>query len=87
MFYSLPLRHSFDATIHERFFLDNRKSAFGTSISKWLLSPEKASIKRDIRQSKWVPFVEEMNDTESNMSYAHVHIRTPVGPAEGNAQP
>ena len=49
-----------------------RKSCFGESIPSWLSNPGPVLLRRHTRQSKFDPYVEEMELLEANPSYAHI---------------
>ena len=49
-----------------------RKSSFGESIPSWLSNPGPVLLRRHNRQSKFDPFVEEVELLEANPSYAHI---------------
>ena len=66
-----------NATPHERMFLYNRRSTYGTTLPNWLTSPGPVLLKRHVRSSKYDPLVEEVELLESNPQYAH--IRFPNG--------
>ncbi|GAA51874.1 hypothetical protein CLF_106941, partial [Clonorchis sinensis] len=61
-----------NATPHERMFHHNRKSAVGTSLPQWLLSPGPVLMRRNTRSSKFEPVVEEVELLECNPEYAYV---------------
>ncbi|GAA56325.1 coiled-coil domain-containing protein 55 [Clonorchis sinensis] len=53
-------------------FHHNRKSAVGTSLPQWLLSPGPVLMRRNTRSSKYEPVVEEVELLECNPEYAYV---------------
>ena len=60
-----------NATPHERLFSYNRKSETGTTLPSWLTSPGSTVLmRRNVRQSKYEPLVEEVTLVESNPQYA-----------------
>ena len=63
---------STNMTPHERMFTFPRKSSFGESIPSWLSNPGPVLLRRHNRQSKFDPFVEEVELLEANPSYAHI---------------
>ena len=68
---------STNETPHERFFIHQRRSSKGDSIPSWLTNPGKVFMKRNVRQSKHEPLVDEVDLLEANTHYAH--IRYPDG--------
>ena len=63
-----------NATPHERFFTFNRKSETGTTLPTWLANPGTVLMKKNVKQSKYEPSVEEVELLESNPQYAHVRL-------------
>ena len=64
-----------NCTPHERLFCYQRKSSCGRSIPTWLVSPGKALYKRQVRQSKYDPLVDEVELSDVNTNYAHVRFQ------------
>ena len=62
-------------TPHERFFTFNRKSGSGTSLPTWLLKPGLVLMKKNVRQSKYHPLVEEVELLECNPQYASIRYK------------
>ena len=62
-------------TPHERFFLFNRKSATGTTLPSWLSSPGRVLMRRNVRNSKYDPLVDEVELLDCNPMYAHVRLQ------------
>ena len=62
-------------TPHERFFTFNRKSGSGTSLPTWLLKPGLVLMKKNVRQSKYDPLVEEVELLECNPQYASIRYK------------
>ena len=60
-----------NSTPHERLFNFARRSASGESLPSWL-SPGPVYLKRHVRQSKYEPFVDEVELIEANPNYAHI---------------
>lgn len=63
---------STNATPHERLFNYVRKSTTGSSLPSWLLEPGKILIERNVRFSKYDPYVDEGDLVEANPQYALV---------------
>ena len=59
-------------TPHDRIFSFNRRSAYGSSLPSWLLHPGPVFLKRNVRQSKYDPLVDEVELIEANPKYAHI---------------
>ena len=59
-------------TPHERMFAFARKSCFGESIPSWMSNPGPVLLRCHNRQSKFDPYVEEVELLEANPSYAHI---------------
>ena len=59
-------------TPHERLFSYQRRSATGTSMPSWLMSPGKVFIKKHGVASKYDSQVEEVELLEANPNYAHI---------------
>ena len=90
---------STNCTPHERFFSFIRKSATGSSIPTWLHKPGKVLMKRNVRQSKYEPTVDEVELIQANPQYAHVRLAdgrettvslkqlAPVGEGTGHEMP
>ena len=64
-----------NCTPHERLFCYQRKSSCGRSIPTWLVSPGKALYRRQVRQSKYDPLVDEVELLDVNTNYAHVRFQ------------
>ena len=60
-----------NCTPHERMFTHTRRSASGTSLPSWLLSPGKVFLRRHVR-GKFDPLVEPVELVEANPLYAHI---------------
>ena len=65
---------STNATPHERMFGYNRRSPVGTTLPQWLLTPGPILLRRNNRQSKYEPLVEEVELVECNPEYACVRL-------------
>ena len=65
---------STNETPHERFFKFSRKSQAGTTLPSWLSNPGIVLMKKNVRQSKYDPLVEEVELIESNPHYAYVRL-------------
>ena len=63
---------STNCTPHERLFNFTRNSSSGCSIPSWLATPGKVLLKRQVRNSKHDPLVDEVELVEANPHYAHV---------------
>ncbi len=61
-----------NSTPHERMFAFNRRSTSGTTLPTWLTNPGIVLMRRNVRQSKYEPLVEEVELLECNPQYAHV---------------
>ena len=59
-------------TPHERLFSFPRKSAAGTSLPHWLLTPGPVYLKKHVRERKTDPLVEMVELIHCNPEYAHV---------------
>ncbi|GFO31071.1 pro-pol polyprotein [Plakobranchus ocellatus] len=57
-------------TRHERIFRYNRKSTTGTSLPSWLTTPGTVLMRRNVRPSKFDPFVDEVELLDCNPQYA-----------------
>ena len=57
-------------TPHERLFNFQRRSTSGHSIPSWLNSPGPVLMKRNVRQSKYDPLVDEVDFTESKRTHS-----------------
>lgn len=66
-----------NSTPHERFLVFQRRSSIGMSLPSWLSTPGPIMVRRFVRHTKNDPFVDEVELTEVNPSYAH--IRYPDG--------
>lgn len=64
-----------NATPHERLFNYQRKSTSGHSVPTWLATPGPVWLKRQARQSKYEPIVDEVELLEANPQYAHVRFQ------------
>ena len=60
-----------NTTPHERLFNFARRSASRQSLPSWL-APGTVYLKRHNRQSKYEPFVDEVELLEANPNYAHI---------------
>lgn len=56
----------------KRMFTFPWKSSFGESIPSWLSNPDLVLLRRHNRQSKFDPYIEEVELLEANPSYAHI---------------
>ena len=63
-----------NCTPHERLFNYPRKSGSRQSVPSWLSAPGPVLLKRHVRQSKYEPFVDEVELLEANPYYAHVRL-------------
>ena len=63
-----------NATPHERLFSYPRKSMTGSTLPTWLLGPGKVLYRRQVRQTKEDPLVDEVELLEANTQYAHVRF-------------
>ena len=61
-----------NSTPHERMFAFNRRSTTGTTLPTWLTKAGTVLMRRNVRQSKYDPLVEEVELLECNPQYAHV---------------
>uniref|UniRef100_A0A8C4WWX2 Integrase catalytic domain-containing protein n=1 Tax=Eptatretus burgeri TaxID=7764 RepID=A0A8C4WWX2_EPTBU len=68
------LSTSTNATPHERLFSYQCRSTSGHSIPTWLASPGTVLMKRQVRQSKYDPLVDEVELIDANPEYAHVTL-------------
>ena len=66
------LSTSNNTTPHERSFSFQRRSSLGTSLSSWLQHPGPVLLRRFVRTSKNDPFVDQVELTDANPTYAHV---------------
>ena len=66
------LSTSTNTTPHERFFNFQRRSSLGTSLPSWLQNPGPVLLRRFVRTSKNDPFVDQVEITDANPTYAHV---------------
>ena len=64
-----------NCTPHERLFCYQRKSSCGRSVPTWLVSPGQALYRRQVRQSKYDPLVDEVELLDVNTNYAHVRFQ------------
>ncbi|GFO33885.1 pro-pol polyprotein [Plakobranchus ocellatus] len=62
-------------TPHERIFRYNRKSTTGTSLPSWLTTPGTVLMRRNVRPSKFDPFVDEVELLDCNPQYARVRTQ------------
>lgn len=63
-----------NTTPHERMFSHPRRSSNGSSMPTWLLSPGPVYMKRNIRNSKYDPAIEEVELLQSNPDYSFVRL-------------
>ena len=63
-----------NATPHERMFQHTRRSTSGNSLPSWLLTPGPVYLKRNVRNSKYDPIVDEVELVDANPQYAHVRL-------------
>ncbi|KAL7648500.1 UNVERIFIED_CONTAM: hypothetical protein RMT77_000406 [Armadillidium vulgare] len=68
------LTTSTNETPHERLFNYQRKSSNGYTIPTWLSSPGPVLVRKQVRQSKFDPLVEEAELLEVNPRYAFVRF-------------
>lgn len=61
-------------TPHERMFKHPRKSNNGCSTPSWLLTPGPVLLRRNVRNSKYEPLVDEVTLLEANPEYAFVRL-------------
>ena len=61
-------------TPHDRMFHHSRKSTQGTSLPTWLLSRGPVLMRKNVRNSKYEPVVEEVELLNCNPTYAHVRL-------------
>lgn len=66
---------STNCTPHERMFAYSRRSANGDSIPTWLTSSGKVLMRRNVRQNKYQPLVEEVEVLHANPTYSHVRLQ------------
>ena len=66
-----------NGTPDERLFNFSRKSASGSTIPTWLLTPSAVLLKLHVRQSKTEPLVDQVELLQANPQYAQ--IRYPDG--------
>ncbi|XP_046860760.1 uncharacterized protein LOC124453988 [Xenia sp. Carnegie-2017] len=59
-----------NATPHERLFSFQSKSTSGVSVPSWLATPGKVLLKRQARNSKFEPLVDEVHLIQANPQYA-----------------
>ncbi|KAK3716723.1 hypothetical protein QZH41_000928, partial [Actinostola sp. cb2023] len=59
-------------TPHERFLGFSRRSSAGSSVPTWLATPGPIYVKRNVRNSKTDPLVDEAELLQANPHYAHV---------------
>ena len=64
-----------NCTPHERMFVHTRRSTTGNSLPTWLLSPGPVFMKRNVRNSKFEPLVDEVELLCANPQYATVRLR------------
>lgn len=62
-------------TPHERMFKHPRKSNNGCSTPSWLLTPGPVLLRRNVRNSKYEPLVDEVTLLEANPEYAFVRLQ------------
>ena len=60
---------------HERLFKFSRRSTTGQSLPTWLMTPGPVLMRRNVRQSKYEPLVDEVQLIEANTQYAHVRMK------------
>ena len=61
-----------NATPHERMFKHSRRSFYGTSRPQWLMNPGPVLVRRNVRQNKYEPMVEQAMLIEANPEYARI---------------
>lgn len=66
------LSTSTNTTPHERFFIFQRRSSFGSSLPSWLQHPGPALLMRFVRTSKSDPYVDQVQLIDANPTYAYV---------------
>jgi hypothetical protein len=72
VFHSIRSLLSTNTTPHERFFNVQRRLSLGASLPSWLENPGLVLLRRFIRTSKNDPFVDQVELTDANPTYAHV---------------
>lgn len=65
---------STNVTPHERMFLHNRMSSNGCSLPSWLMKPGPVLMKKHVRESKYLPLVEQVELLEANPHYSFVRL-------------
>ena len=65
---------STNATPHERLMNFARRSTSGHNLPTWLLQPGKVLLKRYVRNSKFEPYVDEVELQDANPYYAHITL-------------
>uniref|UniRef100_A0A0A9WQS8 ATP-dependent RNA helicase mrh4, mitochondrial n=1 Tax=Lygus hesperus TaxID=30085 RepID=A0A0A9WQS8_LYGHE len=65
---------STNTTPHERIFSFSRRSCNGKTTPSWLMNPGPVLMKRNVRQSKYDPIVDEVHLLEGNPEYSHVRL-------------
>ena len=63
---------STNETPHDRFFKFSRKTMTGTSLPEWLCSPGPVLYRRNVKNNKYEPMVDEVKLIEANPKYAHI---------------
>lgn len=63
-----------NATPHERMFNHPRRSGNGQSLPTWLQSPGPVFMKKNVRNSKYEPAVEEVELLQCNPEYSYVRL-------------
>ena len=61
-------------TPHERMFSFQRRSSAGIAVPTWLAEPGPVLLKRQVKNSKYEPEVDEVHLIEANPQYAHVRF-------------
>ena len=62
-----------NTTPHERFFSFHRRSVCGMSLPSWLTASGNVMLRRYVRHTKNDPLVDEVELTDVNPTYAHIH--------------
>ena len=63
-----------NATPLERLLQHSKKSVPGSTLPSWLLGPSKVIYKRQVRNTKEDPLVEEVDLIDANAQYAHLRF-------------
>ena len=63
-----------NSTPHKRFFIFQRRTSSENSMPSWLCNPGPILMKRNVRNSKHDPLVDEVELLEANPQYTHVRL-------------